>query len=105
MALALFVENCLFPFIQVPIIKERRRFTDVMEEESEARKESRLSAWGREDFSVHKLQQGGTLEMQVRNQLLSDKVPWDLFVIYFRRLAKSSTEWCHSSARNPEMWP
>lgn len=41
-------------FFQCPIIKERRRFTDVMDEESERIRESRLEAWGREDFSVFK---------------------------------------------------
>lgn len=31
-----------------------RRFGDVMEEESERVRESRLEAWGRDDFSVYK---------------------------------------------------
>merc|ERR1719220_1645964 len=44
-----------FQECKVPIIKERRRFTDVMEEESETQRESRLTAWGRDDFSVFKM--------------------------------------------------
>jgi hypothetical protein len=41
--------------LQVPIIKERRRFTDVMEENSLSQRENRLEAWGRDDFSVYKM--------------------------------------------------
>merc|ERR1712012_340121 len=36
------------------IVKERRRFTDVMDEEVEAQREARLEAWGRDDFSTYK---------------------------------------------------
>jgi len=43
-----------FQDVKVPIIKERRRFTDVMDEEMEAQREARLEAWGRDDFSVYK---------------------------------------------------
>ncbi|QQP37761.1 Muscle Mline assembly protein unc89like, partial [Caligus rogercresseyi] len=39
----------------MPIVKERRRFTDVMEEEFHSQRDSRLEAWGRDDFSVHKM--------------------------------------------------
>ena len=46
--------KCLFNLSQCPIIKERRRFCDLMDEESERRRESRLDAWGREDFSTYK---------------------------------------------------
>lgn len=34
-----------------------------MEEEAEAKKESRLSAWGREDYSVYKMHK---VEVQVK---------------------------------------
>lgn len=44
-----------FQDVRVPIVKERRRFTDVMEEESEFQRDSRLNAWGRDDFSVYKM--------------------------------------------------
>ena len=40
--------------LKVPIIKERRRFTDVMEEEAEKSRDARLEAWGRDDYSVYK---------------------------------------------------
>eukprot|EP00095_Tigriopus_kingsejongensis_P002259 maker-scaffold633_size121756-snap-gene-0.25 protein:Tk02259 transcript:maker-scaffold633_size121756-snap-gene-0.25-mRNA-1 annotation:"muscle m-line assembly protein unc-89-like isoform x2" len=43
-----------FTEVTCPIVKERRRFIDVMEEEVEIRRESRLEAWGREDFSIYK---------------------------------------------------
>merc|ERR1719159_1098192 len=43
-----------FQDIKCPIVKERRRFTDVMDEEMEAQREARLDAWGRDDFSVFK---------------------------------------------------
>ena len=57
--------------MQVPIIKERRRFVDVMEEETEMQRDARLEAWGRDDFSVykmHKLKTSGEegVEIQVR---------------------------------------
>merc|ERR1719342_243515 len=43
-----------FADVKCPIVKERRRFTDVMDEEMEAQREARLDAWGRDDFSVFK---------------------------------------------------
>merc|ERR1719412_2430795 len=43
-----------FQDIKCPIVKERRRFTDVMDEEAEAQREARLEAWGRDDFSTFK---------------------------------------------------
>ncbi len=50
-------------------MKERRRFTDVVEEEQERRRDSRLDAWSREDFSVYKpiriLKEGETCEETV----------------------------------------
>ena len=58
-------------FLQCPIIKERRRFTDVMEEESVNQRESRLTAWGRDDFSVYKMHKAGaqeSVEIQVKHK-------------------------------------
>merc|ERR1712036_112881 len=43
-----------FQDVKCPIVKERRRFTDVMDEEVEAQREARLEAWGRDDFSTYK---------------------------------------------------
>ena len=57
--------------LQCPIIKERRRFTDVMEEESVNQRESRLTAWGRDDFSVYKMHKAGaqeSVEIQVNHK-------------------------------------
>merc|ERR1719445_1350029 len=58
-----------FQDVKVPIIKERRRFTDVMEEEAEKSRDARLDAWGRDDFSVYKpkkvMQTTETVEMEV----------------------------------------
>merc|ERR550532_1299406 len=53
-----------FQECKVPIIKERRRFTDVMEEESTTQRDKRLSAWGRDDFSVYKMHSAQTVEIQ-----------------------------------------
>ena len=45
----------LLPFCaQVPIVKERRRFTDVLDEEAAIKYERKMEAWGRDDFSVYK---------------------------------------------------
>ena len=46
--------NIIIINLKVPIIKERRRFTDVMEEEAEKSRDARLEAWGRDDYSVYK---------------------------------------------------
>jgi serine/threonine protein kinase len=43
-----------FKDVKCPIVKERRRFTDVMDEEVEIQREARLEAWGRDDFSIYK---------------------------------------------------
>jgi len=48
----------------MPIVKERRRFTDVMEEEQLLKKEKRIETLGREDFSVYKI--GRDVEVEVR---------------------------------------
>jgi serine/threonine protein kinase len=62
---------------KVPIIKERRRFTDVMEEESATRKE-RKGVFGREDLSVFKVQAGSSYEMQetVTREVIDGVVPF-----------------------------
>merc|ERR1712223_1694534 len=67
-----------FQECQVPIIKERRRFTDVMEEESTTQRESRLSAWGRDDFSVYKMHKGETVEIQetITKEVIDGVVPF-----------------------------
>ena len=36
-----------------------------MEEEAEKKKEARMEAWGRDDFSVYKMHPGATVEIQV----------------------------------------
>ena len=56
-------------FVQMPIVKERRRFTDVMEEEQFIRKEHRVQTMGREEFSLYKLQGGEEMEVCI------DRVP------------------------------
>ncbi len=43
-----------FREVRCPIIKERRRFIDVVDEERERRRESRLDAWAREDYTTYK---------------------------------------------------
>ena len=43
-----------FLSLQVPIVKERRRFNDVLDEEAELRYQRKMEAWGRDDFSVYK---------------------------------------------------
>ena len=48
------INNISIVYLKVPIIKERRRFTDVMEEEAEKSRDARLEAWGRDDYSVYK---------------------------------------------------
>ena len=37
-----------------------------MEEEAERKKETRMEAWGRDDFSVYKMHKGETVEIQVK---------------------------------------
>merc|ERR1711962_1214325 len=67
-----------FQDCKVPIIKERRRFTDVMEEESTTKRESRLSAWGRDDFSVYKMHTAQTVEIQetIETEVIDGLVPF-----------------------------
>ena len=47
----------------MPIVKERRRFVDVMEEEHVVKKETRVRAMGREDFSIYKLHRDEEVEV------------------------------------------
>ena len=52
------------PFLsspQVPIVKERRRFADVLDEEAEIKYQKKMEAWGRDDFSVYKPARGAIL--------------------------------------------
>ena len=44
-------------------MKERRRFTDVMEEEQLTKVNKRTLAMGREDFSIYKLHRGEEVEV------------------------------------------
>lgn len=49
--------SCHFPTtgffsLQCPIVKERRRFIDVMEEEADARRQARLEVWGQQTTKV-----------------------------------------------------
>merc|ERR1712213_76246 len=62
-----------------PIVKERRRFTDVMEEEQVSQREARLDAWGREDFSVFKpskLADGETVQMSYTREVVDGVTPF-----------------------------
>merc|ERR1719500_1594090 len=67
-----------FQECKVPIIKERRRFTDVMEEESTTQRDKRLSAWGRDDFSVYKMHSAQTVEIQetIEKEVIDGVVPF-----------------------------
>ncbi len=74
-----------FRDVKCPIIKERRRFTDVMDEEFEQRREDRLEAWGREDFSVYKpakvlgqMEDGETqeLEIAIEKEVIDGALPF-----------------------------
>merc|ERR1712158_21652 len=67
-----------FQECKVPIIKERRRFTDVMEEESTTQRDQRLSAWGRDDFSVYKMHSAQTVEIQetIEKEVIDGVVPF-----------------------------
>merc|ERR1719189_2510596 len=67
-----------FQDVKCPIIKERRRFTDVMEEEAERKKETRMEAWGRDDFSVYKMHKGENVEIQetITKEVIDGVVPF-----------------------------
>ena len=68
-----------FQDVKCPIVKERRRFTDVMEEEQESQREARLDAWGREDFSVFKpskVADGETVQMSYTREVVDGVTPF-----------------------------
>merc|ERR1719326_1243036 len=68
-----------FKEVKCPIVKERRRFTDVMEEEQESQREARLDAWGREDFSVFKpskVAEGETVQMSYTREVVDGVTPF-----------------------------
>merc|ERR1712241_670687 len=62
-----------------PIVKERRRFTDVMDEEMESQREARLDAWGREDFSVFKpakIADGEEIQISTTREVIDGVTPF-----------------------------
>merc|ERR1719330_80389 len=68
-----------FQDIKCPIVKERRRFTDVMDEEMESQREARLDAWGREDFSVYKpskIAEGESVKMSYTREVVDGVTPF-----------------------------
>ena len=64
----------------MPIVKERRRFTDVMEEEQLTKVDKRTLAMGREDFSIYKLHRGE--EVEVKLPLCSASVALTFFHVW-----------------------
>merc|ERR1711971_208366 len=72
-------QSAEFKDVKCPIVKERRRFTDVMEEEAESQREARLDAWGREDFSVFKpskIADGETVKMSYTREVVDGVTPF-----------------------------
>merc|ERR1711997_376708 len=69
-----------FKDVKCPIVKERRRFTDVMDEEVERQRDARLEAWGRDDFSVYKpakiIEGVGEVEMTTVKEVIDGVVPF-----------------------------
>merc|ERR1712223_2335573 len=68
-----------FKDVKCPIVKERRRFTDVMDEEMESQREARLDAWGREDFSVYKpskIAEGESVQMSYTREVVDGVTPF-----------------------------
>merc|ERR1719150_1283294 len=68
-----------FKDVKCPIVKERRRFTDVMDEEMEATRDARLDAWGREDFSVFKpakIAEGESVQMSYTREVVDGVTPF-----------------------------
>merc|ERR1719411_220223 len=73
-----------FQDVKVPIIKERRRFTDVMEEETDGKKDLRRAMHGREDMSVYKVshfapgegQEAIELQQTVTTEVIDGVVPF-----------------------------
>ena len=62
-----------------------------MEEESETQRESRLTAWGRDDFSVFKMHKGQTVEIQVGG----------FSIIYYFQQQQQCNAWRHKSCFYP----
>jgi len=72
-------QSAEFKDVKCPIVKERRRFTDVMEEEAESQREARLDAWGREDFSLFKpskVADGETVKMSYTREVVDGVTPF-----------------------------
>jgi len=68
-----------FQDVKCPIVKERRRFTDVMDEEVEAQREARLEAWGRDDFSTYKpakLAEGEEIQITKTREVIDGVIPF-----------------------------
>ena len=59
-------------------MKERRRFADVLDEEAEIKYQTKMEAWGRDDFSVYKparvLGGAGEGEEEVTQEVISSSV-------------------------------
>merc|ERR1711962_997569 len=73
------VQSSEFQDVKCPIIKERRRFTDVMEEEMEIQRDARLEAWGKEDFSVFKpkkLAAGEEVQITTTREVIDGVMPF-----------------------------
>merc|ERR1712226_887468 len=80
-----------FQDVRCPIVKERRRFTDVMDEEAEKTREDRLDAWGRDDYSTFKpkkVKAEFTSEVAVEMQMATVTEVIDGTVPFFREKAQ-----------------
>merc|ERR1712073_75074 len=80
-----------FQDVRCPIVKERRRFTDVMDEEAEKNREARLDAWGRDDYSTFKpkkVKAEFTSEVAVEMQAVTVTEVIDGTVPFFREKAQ-----------------
>merc|ERR1712117_707406 len=80
-----------FQDVRCPIVKERRRFTDVMDEEAEKNREARLDAWGRDDYSTFKpkkVKAEFTSEVAVEMQSVTVTEVIDGTVPFFREKAQ-----------------
>jgi len=65
-----------FQDVKMPIVKERRRFTDVMEEEQLCKVDKRTLAMGREDFSIYKLHRGEEVEITTVKEVIDGTTPF-----------------------------
>jgi len=73
------IQSSEFKDVKCPIIKERRRFTDVMDEEMELQRDARLDAWGKEDFSVFKpskLADGEEIQISTTREVIDGVIPF-----------------------------